>query len=158
MALMVMVLRLYLADEGLPRILNNRPHIKFLTSYITFMSRRIRRAQSVDELFLLLETGVRDLDFDSVRLFQDGRTLRYWSNKKKRHADATRQTYVTSFDRLNLGVEIVVPQHDSQSYQRHLKLTWDEFLKELNERLIEYSEAVSKACHTPHRCTSLENL
>jgi len=134
LALVVLVLRLYLT-EGLPRIIENRPHFQFLASYISFMSKRARRAESLDELLDLLESGVRDLGLDYVSVITKERLLRSWFTLHKAHPDSPREIEVKDLKRLDITIEWAIPTHDSESYQRYLKVAWSQFLKEVEIKL-----------------------
>lgn len=133
-ALVVLVLRLYLT-EGLPRIIENRPHFQFLASYISFMSKRALRTESVDELLDLLETGVRDLGLDFVRVSKTERVLRSWITTNKAHPDSPREQAAKQLKKYGLAIEWSMPTHESESYQRYLKVAWSQFLKEVEARL-----------------------
>ena len=133
-ALAVMVLRLYLT-EGLPRIIRNRPHFQFLASYLSYMTKRSRRADNRLELLELLETGVRDLDFDQVRVLRGEETLYSWRHRRPVHPEAPRIKRGRRLGKSGLEVEWETPTHASESYQKYLKLTWDVFLQEVDCQL-----------------------
>jgi len=152
-ALVVMVLRLYL-NEGIPRIIQNRPHFQFLASYISFMSKRIKRAGSRVELLELLETGVRDLDFDVVEVLRGDERLFSWRNPRPVHLDSPREQRSRRLGKTDLELVWTVPLHCSVSYQKYLKLTWDVFLQELEGRLAavhETGDEPAARCAEPER-------
>lgn len=138
-SLVVLVLRLYLT-EGLPRIIENRPHFQFLASFISFMSKRARRALSTDELLDLLGAGVRDLGLDFVRVSTEERALRSWITPNKAHPESPRELGVKHLKKYGLSIEWSMPTHDSESYQRYLKVAWSQFLKEVENRLAYFHE------------------
>ncbi|MFW5734166.1 MAG: glycosyltransferase family 4 protein [Oceanidesulfovibrio sp.] len=133
LGLVVMLLRLY-TREGLPQILGNRPHMKFLVSFSDFMQRRLLRASSRDEVLALLERGVSDLGFDSVRIVKDGAEHSRWDNPNKLHPEAPREHREWP---LGQGLEIhwSMPTHHSDSFQSYLCLTWSQLLKAASLRL-----------------------
>lgn len=133
-ALVVMVLRLYLT-EGIPKIIQNRPHFQFLASYISFMNKRLKRASSRVELLELLETGVRDLDFDMVEVLRGEERLYCWRNPRPVHVGSPREDRRRRLGKSGLELAWSVPLHASVSYQKYLKLTWDVFLQEFESRL-----------------------
>lgn len=135
LGLVVMVIRLY-RTEKIPTILENRPHFQFLDSYMTFMVRRARRAIDEDELISLLKSGIRDLHFDRVRVLHGEDIMQDWVNPIKSHPGEPRQGHIIEFERLGLTIEVVMPTHDSVSYQRYLRLAWDAFLKEMEACLL----------------------
>jgi len=133
-AVVIVLLRLY-RIENLSQILENRPHFQFLSSYQTFMDRRIRRAGSFDELVCLLESGVRDLGFNRVEVFQNGYSIRKWNNSKKVHTDAPQSNGEKRLDKTVLRVVWAVPTHTSKTYQKFLELSWYRFLNEFESRV-----------------------
>lgn len=134
-ALVVMVLRLYL-NEGIPRILQNRPHFQFLAAFTSFMGKRIRRARNRVELLQLLERGVEDLDFDTVSVTRGEETLFSWRNESPVHPNSPRDDRSKRLGKSGLEVHWTVPMHKSTSYQKYLKLTWDVFLQDVESRLV----------------------
>ena len=133
-AVVIVLLRLY-RIENLSQILENRPHFQFLSSYQTFMGRRIRRAGSFDELVCLLESGVRDLGFNRVEVFQNGYSIRKWDNSQKVHTDAPQSNGEKRLDKTVLRVVWAVPTHTSKTYQKFLELSWYRFLNEFESRV-----------------------
>lgn len=149
LGLMVLVLRLYMR-EGLPSILENRPHMKFLASYMDFMTRRAARCRSEAEVLALLETGVRDLAFDSVLLRRGGQVLQRWDRAEAgtevAHPGAERQEELRALNDSDLAVVAVIPRHHSLAYQKYLKLVWEQFLKAAACRLKELEAGEGDAC------------
>jgi len=132
---LVAILKLY-RIENLGKAIENRPHFQFVTTYRAFMSGRIFRSDSFDALISLLESGVKDLEFDSVEVISHGRTLGYWSIPEKIHPEAPRCHEALSFNEIGLTIKWVVPTHDSQSYQKFLGVTWYAFVKELGDKAV----------------------
>ena len=130
----IVLLRLY-RIETFSKTLENRPHFRFLSSYQTFMSRRVQRAGCFDEVISLLESGVRDLGFNRVEVFQNGSSIRRWDNPQKVHADAPQSNGEKRLDKADLAVVWTVPTHTSKTYQRFLELSWYRFLNELESRV-----------------------
>ncbi|MBI5248393.1 MAG: hypothetical protein HY912_02765 [Desulfomonile tiedjei] len=134
LVVVVAVLRLYRVGT-LSKTLENRPHLQFLSSYHGFMSKRISRAQSLDELISLLESGVRDLECDSVDVFYGDRVIKSWMNPRKAHEEAPRIEGEKNFDGLRFHVRWVFPIHESETYQNYLLLTWYRVVNELESRI-----------------------
>jgi UDP-GlcNAc:undecaprenyl-phosphate/decaprenyl-phosphate GlcNAc-1-phosphate transferase len=130
----IVLLRLY-RIENLSNTLENRPHFQFLSSYQTFMSRRVRRAVSLDELVSLLESGVRDLGFGRVEVFQNGYSIKKWDNPQQVHPDAPQSREEKSWDQWGVTVVWSIPTHKSKTYQKFLELSWYRFLNEFETRL-----------------------
>ncbi len=134
LGLVVLVLRLYMR-EGLPTIIENRPHMKYLASYMDFMNRRARRSCNEHELLQLLESGVRDLGFDSVAVLQQGQERFKWERLEKQHPEAERLEETRVLGVSGYTVQVFIPKHHSHAYQKYLKLVWDQFLKEAARQL-----------------------
>lgn len=134
LAVVVAVLRLYRV-ETISQTLENRPHVQFLSSYHAFMSKRISRAQSSDELLSLLESGVRDLGCDSVEVFYGPHVIKHWLNPQKAHIEAPRLEGEKNLAGMRFHVRWVFPTHDSESYQKYLVLTWHRVVNQLEHRL-----------------------
>ncbi len=139
-AMVVMVLRLYLT-EGIPQIIQNRPHFQFLATFISFMNKRVKRASNRVELLELLEAGIRDLDFDLVRVTRGEETLFSWRNPRPVHVGSPREERRKRLGKTDLEVMWVVPGHSSVSYQKYLKLSWDVFIQDVEARLAELHES-----------------
>ncbi|CAM2056869.1 UDP-GlcNAc:undecaprenyl-phosphate/decaprenyl-phosphate GlcNAc-1-phosphate transferase [Desulfovibrionales bacterium] len=136
LGLAVMVLRLYLR-EGLPTLLENRPHFQFLDSFMVFMAKRVRRSSCMEDLVALLTSGVRDLDFDSVQVLHQGRLIAIWMHTHPVHENQTRTQLEKKFVAVDLVVRWTVPRHDSRSYREYLNQAWDVFLRDIEFRLRE---------------------
>ncbi len=128
----------------------NRPHIKFLNSFVTFGQNRARRAQSPEELLGLLESGVRDLDFDSVEVVNNGTESSRWVNPMPVHSDRPREMEQMPLGMNGYLVKWTVPLHDSADYQSALTYSWDQFMTAVNSRLRYLEE--------PHQENLLESI
>ncbi|WP_167512291.1 glycosyltransferase family 4 protein [Oceanidesulfovibrio marinus] len=133
LGLVILLLRLY-TRESLPRILGNRAHMKYLASFSDFMCRRLQRVSTEYEALTLLQRGVCDLDFDTVRVEKYGSIYLEWTREQPLHPDAPRSEREWS---LGNGVIVrwTMPKHESESYQNYLLLTWNQLLKSLSRRL-----------------------
>ncbi|MEW6658415.1 MAG: MraY family glycosyltransferase [Thermodesulfobacteriota bacterium] len=120
-------LRLY-GERGLFLTLRNRPYFKFLGEFLRFMKLRIGRARSVADLLGLLESGVRDLEFDRVEVVYQGRILRRWTNPQPVHPDSPRLVFEESLAAWDLGIKWARPVHGDEDYNEYLHLTWRRFL------------------------------
>ena len=58
--------------------LANRSDVQFVEDFADFMTQRLRRAHSTEEILALLEAGVRHLNFDSVEIANGGKFGRKW--------------------------------------------------------------------------------
>jgi len=128
-----------IASIGLYRVANfsttlrNRRHFRYLGSYLSSMRRKIEKAQSIDDLIDLLESGVSDLNFDTVEVFYDGRTVKKWSNPRKVHPYATRTDSEASLGGGRLSVKWQRPIHHEEPYNEYLRMTWSRFLATLGD-------------------------
>lgn len=132
-------IRLYRV-ETLLVTLRHRPHFVFLGKYLRFMKHRIRKAKALDELLGLLETGVRDLDFDSVSVEFDGATIERWTNPRQVHPENRRVQSECSFKEGRLVVKWQRPAHYDEAYNEYLRLTWHRFLEALAAELIKWAD------------------
>jgi UDP-GlcNAc:undecaprenyl-phosphate GlcNAc-1-phosphate transferase len=121
--------------DTLGMTIRNRPHFKFLGSYLWYMKHRIARAGSVGELLQLLETGVNDLCLDSVEVMFEGRTLGKWTCSERVHPGNVRVAEELAFDGGRLKVRWDRPIHEDQAYNEYLRLTWGRFLAALGPEL-----------------------
>lgn len=153
LGLVVMVLRLYMRD-GLPTILENRPHMKYLASYMDFMIRRVHRTCDADEMLQLLESGVRDLGFDRVAVLQGGEDRLVWERRTLLHPEAGRQEECRELGASDLLVEARLPQHQSLAYQKYLLLVWRQVLKEMGRQL---QDIDTGTCRLSNECGSAGN-
>jgi len=120
-------LRLY-GDRSLFLTLRNRPHFKFLGEFLRFMKMRVSRAKSGADLLGLLESGVRDLDFDRVEVVHKGRAVRKWINPQPVHPESPRLASEESFNGWDLKISWAQPLHGDDGYNEYLLLTWRRFL------------------------------
>lgn len=132
-------IRLYRV-ETLMVTLRHRPHFVFLGKYLRFMKHRIRKAKSLDELLGLLETGVRDLDFDGVSVELDGATIERWANPRPAHPANQRVHCERAFNGGRLVARWVRPAHDDEAYNEYLRLTWHRFMEALDTELVKHVE------------------
>jgi hypothetical protein len=71
---------------------------------------------------------VRDLDFDSVEVLDDGETLKRWINPHPVHPDRPRIYCEDSVEGSRLTVKWVWPSHNDETYNEYILLTWHRFL------------------------------
>ena len=140
--LVAALLKLYMSENPL-KIIENRFHFRFLNDFIAFMSKRIRRARNTDELFSLLEAGIRDLDFDTVEVVYKSRTIKKWVNMDKIHPNNPRRRNEKGFNGSGLTIRWAVPKHYSDAYQQYLFFVWNRFLEETNAKLLELQQQES---------------
>jgi UDP-GlcNAc:undecaprenyl-phosphate GlcNAc-1-phosphate transferase len=142
---LLLVLAGILASLSLYRVetllvtLRNRPHFKFLGSYLWFMRHKIEKCRCADELLGLLESGVRDLAFDRVEVIYLGRRVQQWTNPSRVHPGNRRETEDLCFDECNLRVRWERPLHEDDAYNEYLRLTWRRFLNALGPKLLTFS-------------------
>lgn len=132
-AVMAIVLRLYRIDR-FTRAFKNRYDCKFLSSFNSYMKKRIERANSVEELLLLLERAVLDLDFDKVEVTMDGRKPCVWNNRRQIHPEFTKKNGARSLKNSEVMVSWVMPTHHDENYQKYLELVWYRFLNQVEDR------------------------
>ena len=134
MVAVVWSIRLY-SDRSLSITLRNRPHFRFLGEYLRFMKMRALRAKSPAELLSLLETGVRDLDFDRVEVIHHGEAVNTWINSAPVHPQSPRLTSEESFNGWDLKIKWSQPLHGDDNYNEYLLLTWRRFLSAIKASL-----------------------
>ncbi|MFH0823447.1 MAG: MraY family glycosyltransferase [Pseudomonadota bacterium] len=127
-------LTLYPLDRLFTTI-KNRRHFKFLGSFLSFMKNRLTRAQSLDELIEVIQTGVRDLDFDYVEVVVNGKVMRRWDNPRPVHPDNRRIHCEETLDDLSLAIKWGRPLHDDDFYNEYLMLTWYRFIVEFRAKV-----------------------
>lgn len=132
-AIMTIVLKLYRMDR-LTNTLKNRNDFKFLSIFNSYMEVRIQRARCDKELFFLLESGVRDLDFDTVEVNLNGSSICVWNNDSKVHLDTPRTANNRIFKDCNVTITWIVPTHDDPTYQKYLELIWKRFLNQIENK------------------------
>lgn len=136
-------IRLYRV-ESLLVTLRHRPHFVFLGKYLQFMKHRMRKAKSVEELLGLLESGVRDLEFDGVSAELDGITVGRWNNARPVHPGSRREQSQRSFADGRVVVKWQRPGHDDEAYNEYLRLTWHRFMDALAAELGKWDVEPSK--------------
>lgn len=148
---MVMVLNLYRVKQ-IKKAYKNRRDCMFLSTFNTYKEMRIQRTKSINELIALLETGVRDLNFDMVEVSMNVLKHLVWNNERKIYPDSPRRNGQLAFRDSEIIVRWVIPTHDDHDYQKYLELTWLSFLSaverkhwELNRLAIAASKANSVA-------------
>jgi UDP-GlcNAc:undecaprenyl-phosphate GlcNAc-1-phosphate transferase len=129
-ATMAIVLKLYRIDR-LTSVLKNRHDFQFLSTFNSYMELRVERAKCVDELIFLLESGVRDLDFDAVEVNSNGSKRCVWNKNQKVHLDTPRLNECRVFKDCDVTIMWTVPTHDDRTYQKYLELVWHRFLNQL---------------------------
>jgi hypothetical protein len=153
--LAVLLLRVYRVNPigHIPRVMAERTHFKFLDLYCTFMAARLARAKSVSECVALLESGVRDLCFDSVQIFQGDTCVGRWDNTDRAHPQSTRSIVTKGLKSVGLSVSFIVPHHERKSYQESLQAAWLEFLNNFEVRVRELTPGSDLAheLHTVHQ-------
>lgn len=125
--------------ETLLVTVRNRPHFKFLGSYLWFMTHKIEKTRCAQDLLGLLESGVRDLAFDQVEVLYRGRTVQKWANPSRVHPGNPRAVEDVCFDQCNLLVRWERPLHEDEAYNEYLRLTWGRFLNVLAPKLLTFS-------------------
>jgi UDP-GlcNAc:undecaprenyl-phosphate GlcNAc-1-phosphate transferase len=126
--LSAVILRSYRVNH-LSQVLIDRPAFQFLDAYRNFMSVRVLRSKTEEELIGLLQSGVRDLQFDSVEVSCNGNgPLAHWTRPVKAHAGAPRVIIKKDFEDLGLSIKATLPTHDSEPYQKYLESVWMDIL------------------------------
>jgi UDP-GlcNAc:undecaprenyl-phosphate/decaprenyl-phosphate GlcNAc-1-phosphate transferase len=131
--IMTIVLKLYRVDT-LANVLKNRPDFKFLSSFHSYMKLRIYRVKGSEELLILLERGVRDLEFDSVEVRSGGSRLHSWNKPEKVHPKAQRTNGHRSLKNCDIIIVWTIPTHNDRPYQKYLELVWHRFLNQVEEK------------------------
>ena len=112
------------------------------------MFARFLRASTQEELIGLLQTGVRDLHFDSVEVSRNGGApISNWVKLGKIHADNPRIVLKKDFHDLSLAVIATVPKHNSDAYQKYLESIWMEMLDSF---ALAYSQSTLTAGQPQH--------
>ncbi len=112
-------------------VLRNRPHFRFLSRFKEYMALKMKKSQTVGDLFDLTEAGVKDLGFDEVEIVGMGYIFRKWRNERKVHPDMPRITNEETFGNGRLKVKWVTPAHYDRGYNEFLDLTWRRFMNDL---------------------------
>jgi UDP-GlcNAc:undecaprenyl-phosphate GlcNAc-1-phosphate transferase len=134
--------------ENLVTTLRNRPHFRFLTGFGRFMRSRMARAESFGEYVSLLESGVRDLGFDTVEVERDGRMMDRWENPRVVHPENPRIHSEETFQEFQVSVKWTRPLHFDPSYDEYLMLTWYRFLVKFREGMRRHSVDLSRTDKT----------
>jgi hypothetical protein len=108
------------------------------------MKQRIRRAGSIQELLSLLESGVKDLGFDSIEILYDGKTLQRWFNSQPLHPETARVHCENRFEESRFTVKWVLPTHDDETYNEYLMLTWYSFLVAFKAEMVNHTSDLSE--------------
>ncbi|MFH1118151.1 MAG: MraY family glycosyltransferase [Pseudomonadota bacterium] len=139
MGLTVMLLRTYRMDtlHHLPQVLAERRHFRFLDCWSDFMTARLARTHSVGECVSLLESGVRDLEFDAVLVYHGDTLVGKWENLAPVHRGGPRSALVDQISAGGLLVKAIVPHHERASYNVTLKASWCGFTAAWGKRLEE---------------------
>jgi UDP-GlcNAc:undecaprenyl-phosphate/decaprenyl-phosphate GlcNAc-1-phosphate transferase len=127
------LLKLYRIDH-LTEVLANRSHFQFLDSFRSFMTKRIQRSKSIEDLISLVESGVRDLRFDSVELIRHERVMGQWTSECKEHPNSNRIIQIRRFQNDGVAIRWTMPTHDSATYQDCLNETWHHLLEDIEAR------------------------
>jgi UDP-GlcNAc:undecaprenyl-phosphate/decaprenyl-phosphate GlcNAc-1-phosphate transferase len=140
-------LRLYRVED-FSITLRNRPDFKFLGSYLWFMKHKIRRAESLRDLIMLLESGVRDLGFDSVEVVYRNRTIERWYNTRRAHPSEPRIHAEKTFRDGRISAKWSLPVHEDEAYNEYLRLTWHRFLVALGDEFMSFPERPADSDNT----------
>ncbi|MFH1113735.1 MAG: hypothetical protein V1792_07415, partial [Pseudomonadota bacterium] len=137
--LTVILLKTYRMDpfHHLPQVLSERPHFRFLDQWSDFMAARLARTRSIAECVSLLESGVRDLEFDAVLLYHGDVLIGKWENPDPVHKGGSRTVLTEQIPAAGLLVKAVVPKHHRASYNDTLNATWCGFIAAWSQRLDE---------------------
>jgi UDP-GlcNAc:undecaprenyl-phosphate GlcNAc-1-phosphate transferase len=127
-------LRLYRMDR-LFSTMHNRPHFRFLGTFLSYMRSRLVRAKSLHELIEILQVGVRDLRFDYVEVTHKGTVIERWDNSRPEHPENPRITSEEQFEAGDLRVRWARPLHNDHVYNEYLMLTWYRGLEAFNAEL-----------------------
>ena len=109
------------------------------------MTERLKVAKSVNELVSLLESGVRDLGFDSVEVIRGNERIACWSNSQPAHPESPRIRTEQRFDECGLTIKWVRPLHMDEIYNEYLMLTWHRFLVAFKSQICRYDPVL----HSP---------
>ncbi|MGC8605552.1 MAG: MraY family glycosyltransferase [Desulfomonilaceae bacterium] len=146
---MTAILKLYRIDT-LANVLRNRFDFKFLSAFNSYMELRVQRAKCADELVVLLESGVRDLDFDTVEVSINGSIPHLWNKTEKAHPYSPRINGRRSLKDCDVTIRWTLPTHDDRAYQKYLELVWHRFLNQVEDRNEMLLKDESKALQDIH--------
>ncbi len=144
-AVMTVVLKLYRMDR-LSNVIKNRHDFRFLSCFNSYMELRLQRARCHDEILILLECGVRDLEFDSVDVRMNGSSPCVWEKTQKVHPESPRITGCRSLRNCEITINWIIPTHDDRTYQKYLELVWHRFLNQVEEKNSELSRDKRSDC------------
>ncbi len=119
----VAAIGLYRVDT-LVGAMRKRPHFRALGHYLDRMKWTMRKARSVPELLMMLETGVTELAFDRVTVMHNETVAGDWRNDAPVHLSSSRVEAREHFPDENVTVEWVRPIHDDDTYNQYPALTW----------------------------------
>jgi hypothetical protein len=143
-AAMAGVLKLYRV-ERITEVIKIRNDCMFLSTFNNYMKMRVERAKYLDELVVLLESGVRDLNFDRVEVSMNGFAPRVWSNFREAHPESPKKNGHRALRGSDVLVRWVVPTHDDPDYQKYLETVWWQLLSQVEERHRELNGADASA-------------
>lgn len=140
--IVAIVLRLY-RMRYFSEALANRADVQFVEDFADFMTRRLRRATSTEEILALMEAGVRHLNFDWVEILDDRVSVRTWVNPQPVHLGRPRTEGEWFLGPNGHVVRWCIPLHDSPSYQETLQLSWHRFITAVDVRMFDLAEVHS---------------
>jgi UDP-GlcNAc:undecaprenyl-phosphate/decaprenyl-phosphate GlcNAc-1-phosphate transferase len=153
--LSAIILKSYRVDH-LSQVLIDRPAFRFLDAYRNFMSARVQRSKTEEELIGLLQSGVRDLQFDSVEVSWNGNgPIASWARPAKAHAGAPRVIIRKDFEDLGLSIRATLPTHNNEAYQKYLQSVW---LDTLGSFALAYSKTMRVSGQTQPHHTGEQDL
>ena len=117
-------------------IMRDRPHFKLLGRFLEFMIERLKVAKSWSEMVSLLESGVRDLGFDSVEVRRNNEVIAQWTNPDPVHPGSPRIRSEQRLDECNLTIKWTRPVHIDEIYNEYLMLTWHRLLVAFKARIL----------------------
>jgi UDP-GlcNAc:undecaprenyl-phosphate/decaprenyl-phosphate GlcNAc-1-phosphate transferase len=126
--------------DHLSQVLIDRPAFQFLDAYRNFMSVRVLRSKTEEELIGLLQSGVRDLQFDSVEVSRNGNgPVAHWRRPTKAHVGAPRVIIKKDLEDFGLSIRATLPTHENEAYQKYLESVW---MDALNFFAVAYSRTM----------------
>lgn len=140
--IVAVVLRLY-RMRYFSDAIANRADVQFVENFADFMTQRLKRACSTEEVLALLEAGVRHLNFDWVEIVNERISARIWVNPQPVHLGRPRTDGEWFLGPNGHVVKWSIPVHDSPAYQETLQLSWHRFITAVNIRMFELAEVHS---------------
>ncbi|MBM4286271.1 MAG: undecaprenyl/decaprenyl-phosphate alpha-N-acetylglucosaminyl 1-phosphate transferase [Deltaproteobacteria bacterium] len=113
----------------------DRPHFRFLGLFTRYMKARLDRARTLAECLDLLAAGVRDLGFDRVEVWREGRIYKVWQHHHPVHPERSRLQADETLADGRITVRWSRPSHVDETYNEYLMLTWHRFLVAWKETL-----------------------